>query len=241
MEEQRGRQRHRTTARARVRPGAAERDEDLLQLRGLVHDHLDPVGLPDAVRLRDVHGRAGGDDDRLARRRVLRDPRRARDGRGRVELSDRRWPLLLGGEARARVGRQPGGLELVRRLVQLCRPGGRHRRHRLRAVVLHQRVPEHHLRRLDGAARHHRDLRGRPLHPRTPEHLRDPAGRQVERHLGLVARRRRDRDRPGHRRPQPAQPDRHRHRVLDVLQRHGKRRRRTRNGRARCCWASRST
>ena len=56
---------------------------------------------------------------------------------------DRRRPVLLGGQARARVRRQSGGLELVRRLVQLRRPGRGHGRHRLRPGVLHQRVPEH--------------------------------------------------------------------------------------------------
>ena len=42
----------RAASPAGVCPGAPPGDEDVLELRGLVHDHLDPVGLPDAVRVR---------------------------------------------------------------------------------------------------------------------------------------------------------------------------------------------
>src|SRR5512141_81579 len=47
---------HGTSAPAGVRPRAPARDEDVLQLRGLVHDHLDPVGMSHPVLLRDEHG-----------------------------------------------------------------------------------------------------------------------------------------------------------------------------------------
>jgi preprotein translocase subunit SecG len=58
------------------------------------------------------------------------------------------------------------GMELVRRLVQLRRPGRRHGGHRLRAGVLHQCVPEHRLGGLDGAAGHDPHSRRRVVHPR---------------------------------------------------------------------------
>jgi hypothetical protein len=43
----------RRAARARLRAGAAARDERLLELRHLVHDHLDPLGHADALRDRE--------------------------------------------------------------------------------------------------------------------------------------------------------------------------------------------
>ena len=44
--------------------------------------------------------------------------------------------------AKLRQDRTPPAVELVHRLVQPARPGRRHRRHRLRPGVLHQRLPE---------------------------------------------------------------------------------------------------
>src|SRR3979409_1417122 len=43
---------HRSTPPDGLRAGAPAQDERLLQLRGLLHDHLDPVGLSDPVLLR---------------------------------------------------------------------------------------------------------------------------------------------------------------------------------------------
>ena len=113
-------------ARARLRPGAHSEHGRLLELRDLVHDHLDPLGDADAVRHRSQLRRPGDGGVRLADRLGLRDHRRARDGGDRVEVPDRRWSLLLGVED----GRP--GLGLVHRLVQPDRPDRDHRRDRLR-------------------------------------------------------------------------------------------------------------
>ena len=86
------------------------------------------------------------------------------------------------------------GLVVVHGLVQPARPGRRHRRHRLRPGVLHQRLPPHRLRGPDGPAGHDRDLRRRAVPPRAAEHVRHPARGPAERHLRVVARRGRRRD-----------------------------------------------
>ena len=65
--------------------------------------------------------------------------RRSRHGRGVLGLSHRRRPLLLVGQAGQA---QQGRLELVHRMVQPPRPGGRHRRHRLRLLPVLQRLPQ---------------------------------------------------------------------------------------------------
>ena len=52
-----------------LRPGAAPPHERLLQLRGLLHDHLDPLRLPDRLRRGDEQRRSGRHQHRLAVRR----------------------------------------------------------------------------------------------------------------------------------------------------------------------------
>ena len=165
------RRRYEKAPRARVRPRAAAADERVLELRGVVHHHLHPVGLSDGIRHRHDQRGPRRHDVGVDPRRVDDAGRRARHGRGVLRLPHRRRPLLLVGEAgqtqRCRLG-------LVHGMVQPPRPGRRHRRHRLRLLpVLHRlSQPDHGLGGDPGA--HVARLRRHPHRARRPEHLRGP-------------------------------------------------------------------
>ena len=73
----------------------------VLELRRLVHDHLDPVRLPDPVRVRHEHRRPRDHRLGLADRRADDAVRRPGHGRGLLQLPDRRRPVLLVGQAGA--------------------------------------------------------------------------------------------------------------------------------------------
>ncbi len=83
-------------------------------------------------------------------------------------------------------------LVLVHRLVQLPRPGGDHRWHRLRRRVLHQ-LPAGPLVRLrrHASVAHDPHLRDRAVRARHAEPVRHPPGRPAERRQRLVAHLRR--------------------------------------------------
>ena len=170
-------------ARAGLRPGALAADERVLELRDLVHDHLDPVRDADPVLPGHQLRRSGGGGLRLADRLRLRDHRRARDGRDRLEVPDRGRPLLLG----VQDGRRQLGL--VHRLVQPDRPDRDHGRHRLRRRALHGRAAAAALaRHVQGhTARSDLRLRRDPGVARVDEHLQRQARRAAERHLRVVA------------------------------------------------------
>ncbi len=94
------------------------------------------------------------------------------------------WSAKLGGKNAA-------GVELVHRLVQPARPGRGHRRHRLRPRALRVSVAQQLVRTTPRRPAHPAGLRGRAVHPRAAQHVRRPPGRAAQRHLGLVAHRRR--------------------------------------------------
>ena len=100
------------------------------ELRDLVHDHLDPRGVPDLVQHRLRARRPDVGDLRMAARRPHVDHHRPRHGGNRLRLSDGRRPVLLGVKAR-----QPG-LGLGDRVVQPDRSGGGHCGDRIRACAL---------------------------------------------------------------------------------------------------------
>src|SRR4029079_11189827 len=94
---------------ARLRAGALPRDGRLSELRDLVHDHLDPGGMPHVLLDRVRPGRPRLDHLGLAPRRPDERERRPVDGGDRLGLPDRRRPLLLVLEARERrLGMVPG-------------------------------------------------------------------------------------------------------------------------------------
>ena len=102
------RRRHLPAAPAGLRAGAGAAHVRVLQLRGLLHDHLDPVRLPDALRVRHEHRRPRRHRLGLADRRSDDPLRRPGHGRGLLQLPDRRRPLLLGGEAGQAERGRPG-------------------------------------------------------------------------------------------------------------------------------------
>ena len=165
------------------------------------------------------HRRPGRHRLGLAVRRHHDPVRRPGHGRGLLQLPDRRRPVLLVGQAGQA---QRPGLVLVHRLVQLPRPGGRHRRHRLRRRAVHQRPAEPAVRtspRRTGS--HDPDLRARAARARPAEPVRHQAGGDAQRRQRLVAHPRRadHRRRPGLR-PVPSpvrqlrvRPPRERHRA----------------------------
>src|SRR5581483_11772915 len=111
---------------ARLCAGALPRDGRVLELRDLVHDHLDPRRLPDVLLHRVQLGRPDRGDLGLADRRLLRRADRTRDGGGGVVDADGRGDLLLVLEARL------AGVGLVLGLVQPDRADRRDGRDRLR-------------------------------------------------------------------------------------------------------------
>ena len=171
-------------APAGLRAGTAPPDVRVLQLRRVVHDHLDPVRLPHPVRLRHAHRRPGRHRLGLAVRRRHDPVRRPVDGRGVLQLPDRRRAVLLVGQAGPA---QRGGLVLVHRLVQLPGPGRGDRGHRLRRLALHPRVPDPGVQPERGALDHGAHLRDRAGCARHAEPVRHPAGRAAERHQRVVA------------------------------------------------------
>ncbi len=184
---------------ARLRAGALPRDGRLPELRDLLHDHLDPGGMPHVVLHRLRPGRPGRGQLGLAARRRDEHHRLPRDGGDRVGLPDGRRPLLLVLEAR-----QPR-LGLVHRLVQPDRPDRRHGRDRLRPGDVRDGAPELLVRVSEHEGVHLPPLRDLP---------RAGAGREPdegqlhgvpEHDLGLLAHRGRDlhRDRAAVRPGQP--------------------------------------
>ena len=105
------------------------------RLRHLLHDHLDPVGLPDPVLLGLQHG---GPPTMLwaGSRGVL--VLLAGLWMGEICSAFRRPRLLLGGQASPATAPH---LVVVHRLVQPPRPGRRHRRHQLRLRLLDRGLP----------------------------------------------------------------------------------------------------
>ncbi len=121
---------------ARLRAGALPRDGRLPELRDLLHDHLDPGGLPHVVLHRLRPGRRGRGQLGLAARRRDEHHRLPGDGGDRVRLPDGGRALLLGLEAR-----QPR-LGLVHGLVQPDRPDRGHGGDRLRPGDVRDGAPE---------------------------------------------------------------------------------------------------
>ena len=173
------------------------------ELRDLVHDHLDPRGLPDLVLGRVRARRPGRDHVGLAARRRHEHDHRPRDGGDRVVVSDGRRPVLLGLEAR-----QPR-LGLGDRLVQPDRPDRRDGVDRLRPrdvrddpAQLLVRLPERELLDLLPLLR---VPRGGGDH----QHVPGQRHRVPEHDLGVLAHGRRRVDRAGpDRRARPAPVDR---------------------------------
>ena len=136
----------------------------------------------------------GGPDQldlRLAARRPHGHVRRARDGRGLLELPDRRRPVLLVGEARASATRPAWSwfTGWFNMLGQVAITAGID----FGLAAIFSGVPERRVRR-----RHHqdhpdRDLHGRPGPARPAEHVRRAPGRALQRHERVVARVRRAR------------------------------------------------
>ena len=188
-------------SQARLRASALPRDGRVLELRHLLHDHLDSRGLLDVVLHRVPVGRPGRDHLGLAARRLHVHHRRARDGRDRLDVPHRRRPLLLGVKARQpRVG-------LVHRLVQPRRTDRGHCGDRLRRGHLHDLAaeplvpvaPEHAARDLRHVHRDHRP-------PPGDQPARRQAAGRTELDLGVVAhgRRRGNRRDPDHRSGSPS-------------------------------------
>ena len=167
--------------------------ERVLQLRDLVHDHLDPGRVLH-------HLRSGLEQRRPDRHLVglaadlLHDPAgRVLHVRAGVGVSDRRRHLLVG----ERAGRRRLGL--VHRLVQPRRPRRGRRVGRLRLRDVHLRAAEpverrprrRELRRRRGAGRRVHRVRVRARAARADQHLLVAPRRAVQQRVGLVARRRR--------------------------------------------------
>ena len=137
------------------------------------------------------------------------------DGRDRLDVPDRRRPLLLGLEARRpRVG-------MVHRLVQPHRPDRRHGRDRIRVRDLHDLAAEPVVQLPELVRLHLPDVRDHPARGRADQHVQGPDHGVPEHVLCLVAHGRRARhrlrlcDRP---RPPPVgqlrlHPDRQQHRL----------------------------
>ena len=124
---------------------------------------------------------------RMAPGRLLRDLRRPSHGRGVLQLSNRRWPLLLVREAGWKSGPAwswfTGWFNLLGQVAD-------HRGHRLRAFGVRLRVPGDRVRR-----RSHEDDRDHHVHgsarrARTAQHVRCAARRALQQRERLVARRR---------------------------------------------------
>ena len=164
--------------RARLQAGAEPGLERVLQLRDLVHDHLDPRRLLHDLRPGLEQRRPDRDLDRLAAD-LDPDPdhRLLHVGAG-LRLPDRGRHLLVGRQAR-----RPG-LGLVHRLVQPDRPGRRRRLGRLRLRDLPQRRSSASTKSTSSAinfgddrAHPRRDLpplRAHPAAPHDRQHLREP-------------------------------------------------------------------
>ena len=186
------------SAQAGVRPGTLTEDGRVLQLRGVVHDHLDPVRVSDRLRRRHAQRRTDRHEHRLAARRRHGHHRRSGDGGSLLQLPHRRRAVLLVGEARRQ---ERAGVELVHGLVQPPRPGRGNRGHRWRSralrLRLHEQLVRIHARRPSHPAR----LCDRADPARAAQHLRNPFGRAAQRRLRVVAhpRRRLHRRRAAHR------------------------------------------
>src|SRR5262245_36669525 len=92
----------RQASRVGLRAGAEAWDGGVLQLRRLVHHHLDSVGMPDPVLLRDGPRRAPNDALGLAPGGRARADRRTGHGGGLLVLPDGWRSVLLGGQTSAR-------------------------------------------------------------------------------------------------------------------------------------------
>ena len=194
--------------RARLQAGAQPLVERLPELRDLLHDHLGPRRLLHDLLPGVEQRRPDRDLVGLADHLGLHPHHRLLHGRARLGVPDRGRHLLVVVEAR-----QPD-VGLVHRLVQPARADRDPRLGRLllravpghRARPLQRRLPGAELRRRPAwAAGDVRAVRADPRAARLHQHPRQPPRRGVQRHLRLVAPRRRRGD---HRHPhlRPRQP-----------------------------------